>query len=68
MPDITKCEGKLCLIREHCYRYTSKDSDYRQSYFSDDNVGKLEDNKFKCDYFWGENSQSIFNYLKDITK
>jgi hypothetical protein len=67
MPDITKCEGINCPIKEKCYRFTSKASEFRQSYFSDHNVGKIKDNVFICDYFWGEKSESTFNYLKDIT-
>jgi hypothetical protein len=37
-----------------------------QSYFFEA-PGKIEDDKFTCDMYWGENSQSIWNQLKDIT-
>lgn len=33
MPDITKCEGTNCPLKERCYRYTSQPSEYLQSYF-----------------------------------
>ena len=32
MPDMTKCEGGECPIKNKCYRYTSSSSMY-QSYF-----------------------------------
>lgn len=32
MPDITKCIGTNCPLKENCYRYTSKSSHY-QSFF-----------------------------------
>lgn len=43
MPDITKCPGEGCDIRETCYRFTSKASQwqsYSQSVFQN---GKCED-------------------------
>lgn len=33
MPDITKCNDDSCPKRKKCYRYWSKPSDDRQSYF-----------------------------------
>lgn len=43
MPDISKCNGKDCPIKEKCFRYTSKSSMY-QTY---------SDFEYKngCDYF-----------------
>lgn len=67
MPDITKCQGINCPIKEKCYRFISKPSEYVQGYFLNDNVCKIENNVFSCEFFWGEESESIFNYLKDIT-
>ena len=32
MPDITKCSGVGCKLKQECYRYTSKADDY-QAYF-----------------------------------
>jgi len=52
MPDITKCKGINCPIRDNCYRYTARDSDFYQSWFVDDTVGKLVDNNFSCDVYW----------------
>jgi hypothetical protein len=33
MPDITKCHGTDCPIKQGCYRFTSKPSQW-QSYFT----------------------------------
>lgn len=32
MPDLAKCSGEFCSIRERCYRFTVSPSDYRQSW------------------------------------
>lgn len=49
MPDITKCRGSFCPLKESCYRYTSNASSY-QSYFS--KTPYSIDNKDQCDYYW----------------
>lgn len=67
MPDITKCNGINCPIKENCYRFISKPSKYIQGYFLNDNVGKIENNVFSCEFFFGDKSESTFNYSKDIT-
>lgn len=61
---ITKCSGENCPIREHCYRFTFKSSE--QSCFTE-TPGKKVDDKFTCDMYWGQNAQSIWNQLIDIT-
>ena len=61
MPDITKCNGEGCPIKEKCYRYTSEPSEYYQSYFTN---APIKDNK--CEYYWGENAESVWNQLKFI--
>ena len=33
MPDIAKCEGTGCSLKETCYRFTATPSEFRQSYF-----------------------------------
>jgi hypothetical protein len=30
--------------------------------------GKIKDNKFTCDHFWGKQSQGIWEQLNDIVK
>lgn len=64
--DITKCKGVDCPVKESCIRYTAKESKYLQSWFVDDNVGKIENNRFTCDVYWGKNAENIFNELNDI--
>lgn len=61
-PDITMCVGTNCPHKQKCYRYTAKPSDY-QSYFV---KPPIKDGK--CDMYWGENAQSVYNQLKEILK
>ena len=61
MPDITMCEGTDCPHKENCYRYIAEPSEFRQSYFS---IPPIKDGK--CDHYWGEQSEAIWNQLKDI--
>jgi hypothetical protein len=63
MADITMCLGTNCPQKETCYRFTAKPNEYRQSYFTNPpiKVGK-------CDMYWGENAEAIFNQLKEILK
>ena len=34
MPDISMCVNKECTLKETCYRFTAKPSEFRQSYGS----------------------------------
>jgi hypothetical protein len=63
MPDITMCPGTNCPQREKCYRFTAKPDEYWQSYFIDP---PIKDGK--CDLYWGENADNIWNQLKDIMR
>ena len=63
MSDITKCKGTDCPVKEHCYRYTAKANEFRQSYFVEP---PIKDGK--CEMFWGENQEQIFKQLQDIVK
>ena len=63
MPDITMCKDNDCNLKETCYRYTAKPSEY-QYYFVDSPKG--EDGK--CDYYWGLSQVSIFEQLEEIVK
>ena len=60
MTDITKCKGSNCPVKEKCYRFTAWADEY-QSYFVDP---PIKDGK--CEYYWGENANNIFNELKEI--
>jgi hypothetical protein len=46
MPDITKCDGNNCELRNECWRFVSADS-MRQAYFIEP---PINDNG-ECDYF-----------------
>ena len=50
MPDITMCQGGKCTIKEECYRYKAKPSEYRQSYFAEPPFKKKMDGT-SCEYF-----------------
>jgi len=60
MPDITMCHGEGCHAKEQCYRFTAKPSDY-QSYFM---TPPIKDGK--CDHYWGENAEYVWNMLNEI--
>jgi len=49
MPDITKCSGHNCPLKETCWRFTSPASDYYQSYFMSPPYDK---EKEECEYQW----------------
>ena len=49
MPDITKCQGKDCPFKNHCYRFVSEANDLYQSYFSELPYNKETDS---CAYLW----------------
>ena len=48
MPDISKCEGTNCPLKEKCYRFTCESDEHYQAYsdFSD----ALNEEKTECDY------------------
>jgi hypothetical protein len=62
-PDICMCLGTNCPYKESCYRFTAKPSEYMQSYFIN---SPIKDGK--CEYYWGENAQSVWSQLQDIVK
>ncbi len=63
--DITMCSGQGCPIKEKCYRFTAKPSEFRQSYFLDTPI-KIKDGVAKCDHYWGESQEQIWDSLKNI--
>lgn len=66
MPDITKCIAEDCPLKQKCYRYTSEAGVW-QSYFLDAPY-EIVDGKFTCEMYLGDNAESIWNELKNITK
>ena len=61
MPDITMCPGTNCPQKEKCYRFTAKPCEHWQAYFTEP---PIKDGK--CDMYWGENAENIWNQLKEI--
>ena len=61
MADITKCPGYDCPFKERCTRFTAEPSEY-QSYFLEPPI-----KEGKCDMYWGEDAEFIWNQLKEIT-
>lgn len=49
MPDITKCKGTECPLKNQCYRFTIQSEDLGQSYFKD--IPYSYENG-ECEYFW----------------
>lgn len=62
-PDITMCKGTNCPYKETCFRFTAKPSEYMQSYFVEP---PIKDGK--CEMYWGDLAEVIFNQLNDIVK
>ena len=65
MPDIARCIGHECPLKEACYRYTAIPSEYMQSYFIEVPYTTDEDdpNVPQCDYFWS-NGLNPYNKWK----
>lgn len=62
MADICMCKGTNCPVKEKCYRFTAWADEY-QTYFVD---APIKDGK--CEMYWGDNAENIFNELKEIAK
>ena len=52
MPDISKCTGEECPLKETCYRFTSPAGMY-QSFFMTPPI-----KNGKCEYYWSQNATS----------
>lgn len=66
MADISKCSGEDCPVKEKCYRFTATASEFMQSYFFEPPL-KIKDGVFTCEMYWGDQANSIWKQLKDIT-
>ena len=66
MSDITKCPGTDCPMKEKCKRFTEPSNKFHQSYFLDPPYEK-NDTYFKCDMYWGDKAEVIWNDLKEAT-
>lgn len=57
MVDICMCSGEGCPLKESCYRYKAKPSEYLQSYFGDI---PYDFDKENCEYYWNcESSKDV---------
>lgn len=63
MPDITMCWGRECPLKQNCYRYTAKPSEFRQSYFKE-----IPWDGKTCNYQWKDQSTSLVNRTKNLHK
>ena len=59
--DITKCKGNDCPMKESCYRFTAEENEVLQAYFVEP---PIKDGK--CEMYWSDTSQRIFEKLKNI--
>lgn len=50
MPDITMCSGGNCPMKETCYRYKAKPSEFWQSYFTEIPF-KMVEGKIECTHY-----------------
>ena len=64
-PDITMCKGRMCPLKNTCYRYRAIPSEYRQSYFLNE-----PNNGDTCEYFYSLKniSQTMINHKTDDEK
>lgn len=58
MPDIAKCTGGDCKLKEHCHRFVVPPNEFRQSYFANPPFFIMEDGRHDCENFWGENGMT----------
>lgn len=61
--DITKCSGSNCPLKDTCFRYTAKASDFRQSYFTE---LPYDFEKQECSVYWGIKSEAVIKQLEEI--
>lgn len=47
MPNIWKCNGEGCPLKQTCWRFLAVDSEFRQSYFVTQPI-----KNGKCDQYW----------------
>ena len=52
MPDISKCPGTDCPMRDSCYRYTAESNGLWQAYFTKAPVELDWDGRMVCEYHW----------------
>jgi hypothetical protein len=65
MDGFVKCKGDGCLAAYRCKRHTEYMSDDSQPVFTDAPY-RVVNNTLHCDMFWGEQSENIFENLKNV--
>jgi len=55
MPDIAMCKGDNCPLKEKCYRFIARPSEYGQTWFTEPPIKDGE-----CDRFW--DATKLINY------
>lgn len=50
--DISMCADNECPVRETCYRFKAKPSEYRQSYGEFDRLNNPGIAEGSCSYYW----------------
>jgi hypothetical protein len=61
--DIDKCDGKNCIVKEKCKRFTSV-TNVNEWVISA--PFKIDKGWFTCELFWGESSELLLEQLKNI--
>ncbi len=49
MPDISKCYGEECQLKEKCYRFACETDEFHQAY--QDFTDSLNEEKTECEHF-----------------
>lgn len=57
------CRGSNCPLKETCFRYKAKASEYLQAYFTEPPYDKEAG---ECPTYWGVSEQSIIDTLEEI--
>ena len=61
--DYTMCKGTNCPVSTKCRRYTATPNPHMQSYFTE-----VPFENDKCEFYWGEQADSIWEQLTEILK
>lgn len=58
------CRSKECPIKDKCYRFTAKPSEYQ--YYFIESPFEINDDKFSCDMLWTKYNTITMDELKKI--
>ncbi len=57
------CRGTDCPLKETCFRYNAKASEYLQAYFTEPPYDKETGT---CPTYWGVNEEAVIKQLEQI--